>query len=103
MHCSKSTSKMKTHMYKKLILLFFLVGLSFFFIISCSIAREREISKGDQLDKEEFMNPGKNHYPETWFHFIGGNVSKEGITADLEAIAAAGISEIGRASCRERV
>ena len=40
------------------------------------------------------QNPGKEHYPETWFHFIGGNVSKEGISADLEAIAEAGLSGI---------
>ena len=32
--------------------------------------------------------------PETWFHLIGGNVSKEGLTADLEAIRAAGIGGI---------
>jgi hypothetical protein len=34
----------------------------------------------------------KGALSETWYHFIGGNVSKAGITADLEAIAAAGIS-----------
>ena len=32
--------------------------------------------------------------PETWFHLIGGNVSKEGLTADLEAIKTAGIGGI---------
>ena len=32
--------------------------------------------------------------PETWFHVIGGNASKEGVTADLSAIAEAGISGI---------
>ena len=32
--------------------------------------------------------------PQTWFHFIGGNVSKEGIVRDLDAIAAAGISGV---------
>ena len=32
--------------------------------------------------------------PETWFHLIGGNVSREGLTADLEAIKAAGIGGI---------
>ena len=26
--------------------------------------------------------------PETWFHVIGGNASKEGIAADVKAIAA---------------
>ncbi|MGN0826345.1 MAG: glycosyl hydrolase [Kiritimatiellia bacterium] len=34
------------------------------------------------------------HRPETWFHFIGGNVSSNGITADLEAIASAGYSGV---------
>ena len=33
-------------------------------------------------------------YPETWFHYIGGDVSLEGITKDLEAIADAGFSGI---------
>lgn len=45
-------------------------------------------------DKTAFMAPEKVYYPETWFHFIGGNVSKKGITADLEAIAGAGTSGI---------
>ena len=43
-------------------------------------------------DRAAFVAPDKVFYPETWFHFIGGNVSLEGITADLEAIAEAGIS-----------
>ncbi|MDD6209217.1 MAG: glycosyl hydrolase [Bacteroidales bacterium] len=50
-------------------------------------------SFGD-YDKTAFMSPPKVHYPQTWFHYIGGNVSTEGITADLEAIAKAGISGI---------
>ena len=32
--------------------------------------------------------------PETWFHFIDGNVSKEGIVADLDAIRDAGIGGV---------
>ena len=34
------------------------------------------------------------HRPQTWFHLIGGNVSKEGLTTDLEAIASAGIGGV---------
>ena len=34
-------------------------------------------------DRAQFLKPDKVFYPETWFHFIGGNVSYEGITADL--------------------
>ena len=45
-------------------------------------------------DEERFRKPDKIFYPETWFHFIGGNVSKEGIDADLQAIHDAGLSGI---------
>ena len=48
---------------------------------------------GEQ-DLNAFRNPPKVYSPETWFHFIGGNVAKSGITADLEAIAHAGLSGI---------
>ncbi len=45
-------------------------------------------------DMDNFLSPPKVYRPETWFHYIGGNVSLEGITADLEAIAGAGFSGI---------
>jgi len=47
-----------------------------------------------QQDKKNFAEPAKINYPETWFHFVDGNVEKQGITKDLEAIAAAGISGV---------
>jgi hypothetical protein len=45
-------------------------------------------------DREAFKSPPQVYHPETWFHYIGGNVAKSGITADLEAISGAGISGI---------
>lgn len=69
-------------------------------IISCNdqnamMPDKRHLARPfDKQDRELFLSPGKVHYPETWFHFIGGNVSYEGITADLEAIAEAGISGV---------
>jgi hypothetical protein len=45
-------------------------------------------------DASAFREPPKVFHPETWFHFIGGNVAKPGITADLQAIAGAGISGV---------
>ncbi len=42
----------------------------------------------------EFASPPASYRPETWFHLIGGNVAKEGLTVDLEAVAAAGLSGI---------
>ena len=41
-----------------------------------------------------FFEPPHDSRPETWFHLIGGNVAKPGLTADLEAISAAGLSGI---------
>ena len=46
------------------------------------------------VDVDSFRNPDRTCRPETWFHLIGGNVSKEGMDADLDAIANAGISGI---------
>lgn len=45
-------------------------------------------------DQKAFLNPDRIFYPETWFHFVNGNVSREGITNDLEAIAQSGIRGI---------
>jgi hypothetical protein len=42
----------------------------------------------------DFADPPREYRPETWFHFIGKNISREGITKDLEAIHAAGIGGI---------
>lgn len=41
-----------------------------------------------------FAEPPHESRPETWFHLIGGNVAKPGLTADLEAVAGAGLSGI---------
>ena len=60
------------------------------------IAPDKETLSAPFSPKDEaaFKAPEKVFYPETWFHFIGGNVSKEGIDADLQAIADAGISGV---------
>ena len=58
------------------------------------LSMEETLRPWGEHDEQGFMTPDGVHYPETWFHFIGGNVSLEGITADLEAIASAGISGV---------
>ena len=37
-----------------------------------------------------FANPSKSARPHTWWHWMNGNVTKAGITADLEAMANVG-------------
>ncbi|MDR1722978.1 MAG: hypothetical protein LBR84_03450 [Tannerella sp.] len=81
-------------------------GLLSVILISASCSNENDnvapiLPSNDEIhsafgnkDVKMFHNPPKVYHPETWFHFIGGNVSKQGITTDLEAIADAGISGI---------
>ncbi len=41
--------------------------------------------------KDQFITPPDSARPHTWWHWMNGNVTKEGITADLEAMAKVGI------------
>ena len=41
-----------------------------------------------------FANPPLSARPETWWHWMNGNVSREGIVADLDAMAAIGIGGV---------
>ena len=41
-----------------------------------------------------FANPPRTHGPCVWWQWMNGNVSKAGITADLEAMAATGIAGV---------
>ena len=45
-------------------------------------------------DRKAFLQPDRIFYPETWFHFLNGSIRREGITRDLEAIAASGIQGV---------
>ena len=38
-----------------------------------------------------FQNPPASAKPQTWWHWMNGNVTKEGITADLESMKRVGI------------
>jgi hypothetical protein len=46
---------------------------------------------GENLE-QQFQNPPDSARPHTWWHWINGNVSKEGITADLEAMKQIGLA-----------
>lgn len=52
------------------------------------------ISTSAQVDLETgFKNPPPDAKARTWWHWLNGNVSKKGITADLEAMKKVGIQE----------
>ena len=41
-----------------------------------------------------FQNPPYSARPGTWWHWMSGNISKEGITADLEAMKRVGLRSV---------
>ncbi|MDR1201827.1 MAG: hypothetical protein LBL58_09405 [Tannerellaceae bacterium] len=43
--------------------------------------------------QQEFINPPSSAKARTWWHWLNGNITKEGITADLEAMKQVGIQE----------
>jgi len=68
---------------KKLVTVF--ICFCFLFVLGCSK------TASDSISEELFKNPPASAKPQTWFHVVSGNMSREGITKDLEAIARAGI------------
>ena len=56
--------------------------------LSCALA---VTIQADGLSPEDFRVPPPSARPHTWWHWMNGNVTKDGITADLEAMARAGI------------
>jgi len=41
--------------------------------------------------RDGFLNPPKSAKPHTWWHWMDGNITREGITADLEAMKRIGL------------
>ncbi|NJX14552.1 glycosyl hydrolase [Tamlana crocina] len=74
--------------------------LSLFAILffTCQSKLEKNKTAQNTISLEQlgqgFNNPEKQFRPETWFHLNGNNISKEGLTLDLEAIKEAGLQGI---------
>ncbi|MEM9369034.1 MAG: glycosyl hydrolase [Planctomycetota bacterium] len=57
-----------------------------------STASTEELSRQELI--ETFRSPQQRSRPQTWFHLIGGNVNRDALSTDLEAVAEAGFSGI---------
>ena len=51
-------------------------------------------SETDDALLHKFRNTPRQYRPETWYHFLGGAVTREGIDQDVEAINKAGFSAL---------
>ena len=69
-------------------------------VLLAALCSAMTVVGGDALS-DGFVKPPPSARPQVWWHWMNGNVTKEGITADLEAMARAGIggAEIIDVSC----
>src|SRR3569833_4350751 len=51
-------------------------------------------SLSGQEDEARFVNPPAAARPQTWWHWMNGNVTADGITRDLEAMSRVGIGGV---------
>ena len=63
---------------------------STFMILAAFAAAAAGAAGEDQL-LSAFRSPPPAARPQVWWHWINGNVTREGIVADLDAMAAVGI------------
>ena len=62
-------------------------------IVCCAAAMACASAHALTLE-EGFRNPPNSAKPHTWYHMMNGNVTKEGITCDFEALARAGVGGV---------
>lgn len=60
-------------------------------VMSCTMAKGQDYDVPIESLARDFASPRMEYRPYVWWHWMGSNFSKEGITKDLEAMARAGI------------
>lgn len=63
--------------------------LILFILMGCSPG-----NKYQEISEDDFINPPNWAKPLTWMHIMSGNMTKEGLTKDLEAISDVGIGGV---------
>ena len=72
----------------------FLVGAAAgAFAVTLSWPKDTTAQSGDAL-LDRFAAPGPDARPHTWWHWMNGNVTTDGITRDLEALARVGVGGV---------
>lgn len=66
---------------------------AFLLLLACThpVVRQPDATESLQSLAEQFKEPPSAYQPYVWWHWMGSNFSKEGITKDLEAMKEAGI------------
>lgn len=90
---SSCKRKLKIFSFKFILFINMKTNLMLVFVILALATACKQEKKPSDLALG-FKDPLMKYRPETWFHFMGNNISKEGITLDLEAIKEAGLQGI---------
>ncbi len=75
------------NLIKDILIIITLIGGNIYELEAFSLRENETISRL----AEQFVDPADCYKPYVWWHWMGTNYSKEGITKDLEAMKAAGI------------
>ena len=84
---------MKTRMIRNLAAAIVCLG----FCASSACAEEGHVrgficfASANAVHARDFVDPPASARPHTWWHWMNGNITREGITADLEAMARVGL------------
>lgn len=82
MNLVDASPEKECHLWVKFLVLFLTL-----FSASVLLAPAEHLAKG-------FQSPPHENRPATWFHLISGNVNREPLTTDLEAVSGAGFQGI---------
>jgi len=67
------------------------IAVTSIFLLSAFVSLSLAQNQLDSLE-QDFRNPPDSARPRTWWHWTGGNITKEGITKDLEWMKRIGIA-----------
>lgn len=65
----------------------------FFFLLAIAVFNTNIIKAQNELSEQDFKFPPQSVKVNTWWHWISGNITKEGISKDLESMKQQGISQ----------
>ena len=74
--------------------------IAIFALCSWAFASAQNPEQGADTLYEQFVSPGREYAPRVWWHWMNGNVTREGIRKDLEWMDRAGIGGFHQFNCQ---
>ena len=91
----KKKSILKNRNFNAISTLLLAAGLILGITEKSSIIQASSVKEEKTFLTQNFLTPPKTARPGVYWYFMDGNISKEGMTRDLEAMNAAGIGYLG--------